>query len=187
MDFLNDIGKKVFRAARSVQELTREGMENTRLSADLRAAKSELDKRFLTLGRAYYAVASGDEDEVPRELIESVSEALAEIDFLNAQRDRVRASEKCPGCGAMQPEGARFCSNCGRRMPEAAPAPAEEASDADEEYCAECGAMRHGESKFCPVCGCAFADSDIPAVIPAPKADFSAPPEEPDDAEGYGE
>ena len=147
MDFLNDIGKKVFRAARSVQELTREGMENTRLSADLRAAKSELDKRFLTLGRAYYAVASGDEDEVPRELIESVSEALAEIDFLNAQRDRVRASEKCPGCGA----------------------------------------MRHGESKFCPVCGCAFADSDIPAVIPAPKADFSAPPEEPDDAEGYGE
>lgn len=187
MDFLNDIGKKVFRAARSVQELTREGVESTRLAADLRAARAELDKRYLALGRAYYAVVSGDVDEVPQELIEGVSGALAEIDSLNAQRERARAQEKCPGCGAMQSEGARFCSNCGRRMPEQAPALAEETPEAAEEYCAECGAMRHGESKFCPVCGCAFADGDVPAVIPAPQAEEAVPPEEPDDAEAYGE
>lgn len=35
MDFLNDLGKRFTRVARSVQERTREGWESTRLSADL--------------------------------------------------------------------------------------------------------------------------------------------------------
>ena len=46
MEFFNDLGKKSSHAARSVQERTREGVENTRLSADLRAARAELERQL---------------------------------------------------------------------------------------------------------------------------------------------
>ena len=125
MDFFNGLGKKFTKAARSVQELTREGVENTRLAADLRSARSELDRQFADLGRAYYESLSAG-DEVPEELVSRVRVTMEGIEALLAQKERARAQVRCPDCGAMQSEDARFCSSCGRRMPEPGPEPEDE-------------------------------------------------------------
>lgn len=182
MDFFNEIGKKFTKAARSVQDLTREGVENTRLAADLRSARSELERRFADLGRAYYETLS-DGGEVPAELVSRVRATMEGIEALLAQKERARAQVRCPDCGAMQPEDARFCSSCGRRMPEPGPEPADEppASEDGAEYCAECGAMREGNAKYCAVCGFSFDDADAPAPRPETGEVPAEPAEEPDE------
>ena len=103
---------------------------------------------------------------------------------LLAQKDRTRAQVRCPGCGAMQAADARFCSSCGRQMPEPSPQPIEESVGEDGvEYCAECGAMRQNGAKYCDVCGFAFDDADVPAPAPRPESDLAPaePAEEPDE------
>lgn len=182
MDFLNDLGKRFTRVARSVQERTREGWESTRLSADLYSLRGDLERQYTTLGEAYFKAVSAGE-EVPQELVSRVKATVDRIDELTALREnRVR----CPACGSFQAPEARFCSKCGRRMPEDAPEPVEEPVEEDEsEYCPECGAMRHEDSNFCAVCGHAFAanaakeEPEAPAK-PEPAAPSEPPAEEPD-------
>ena len=182
MDFLNDLGKRFTRVARSVQERTREGWEITRLSADLYSLRGDLERQYTALGEAYFKAVSAGE-EVPQELVSRVKATVDRIDELTALREnRVR----CPACGSFQAPEARFCSKCGRRMPEDAPEPVEEPVEEDEsEYCPECGAMRHEDSNFCAVCGHAFAanaakeEPEAPAK-PEPAAPSEPPAEEPD-------
>ena len=182
MDFLNDLGKRFTRVARSVQERTREGWESTRLSADLYSLRGDLERQYTALGEAYFKAVSAGE-EVPQELVSRVKATVDRIDELTALREnRVR----CPACGSFQAPEARFCSKCGRRMPEDAPEPVEEPVEEDEsEYCPECGAMRHEDSNFCAVCGHAFAanaakeEPEAPAK-PEPAAPSEPPAEDPD-------
>ncbi len=91
----------------------------------------------------------------------------------------------CPDCGKEVPD-AKFCKNCGARLPEveeAAPVVSEEvkpivveetipvsASEVTEEevieeepqsnvkYCHNCGFELNGEFKFCPNCGASFSN-----------------------------
>lgn len=182
MDFFGDLSKKFSQAARSVTERTKEGVESTKLAVDLRAAKSELEARLAELGRAYYDSVTLEGREVPEELIQKVRESVALVDSLTAQRDRALRQNRCPACGAVQAQEARFCSNCGRPMPEPAPA-VEEEPEVETEYCPACGAMREGNAKFCVVCGGAFVkeDGNPPAVIVESKTDLPEPLEEPED------
>ncbi len=182
MEFFNDLGKKFSHAARSVQERTREGVENTRLSADLRAARAELERQLTELGRAYFEFAGGGEP-VPDELVARVRATMEQIEALSAQRERARQQTRCPGCGAVQSGEARFCSNCGRPMPEKSPelrdAPA---ADDEVQYCEHCGAMRQNGVRFCTVCGAPFepgedAPAPQPPAVPAPAAPLEEPEE----------
>lgn len=54
------------------------------------------------------------------------------------------AGRPCPSCGAMIPEGAKFCPGCGAAAP--APQPA-------VKVCPACGAQVPEGAKFCPSCG----------------------------------
>ena len=175
MDFLNDLGKKFTQAARSVQAFTRESTESTRLSSALRDARDELDSLYAELGRACYEQHTRPESEIPADLFDRVRAALERVDELSARRER-RA--RCPGCGAVQPIEARFCSNCGRRMPEDAPAPIE-ADDEDGQYCPECGAMRRDDADFCAVCGHSFVEAPAPE-FPAPEVPDAPDPTRPE-------
>ena len=190
MDFLNDLGKKFTQAARSVQAFTRESTESTRLSSALRDAREELDSLYAELGRACYEQRVRPESEISDELYDRVTAALERLDELSARKDR---KARCPGCGAVQALDARFCSNCGRRMPEDAPTPVTETDDTDGQYCPECGAMRKDDAGFCAVCGHSFAEVPAPEA-PAPEAPDAPDPtrpeplEEPDASdEPYGE
>lgn len=184
MDFLNDLGKKFTKAASRVQAFTRDGVESTRLNADLRDARSELETHYAELGKAYYESLGTADGEIPAALIDRIRACLEHIEELTAQRDR---RVRCPGCGSVQDAEARYCSNCGKRMPEDLPLPAAEPEEDDAEYCPECGAMRREGDDYCAVCSHSFvreAAALSAAPTPKPAADRPAPLEEP---EHFGE
>jgi predicted amidophosphoribosyltransferase len=54
----------------------------------------------------------------------------------------------CPSCGRTV-AAAKFCSECGKPLPGAAPADG-------SKFCPECGAKIPANSKFCPECGKRF-------------------------------
>ena len=60
---------------------------------------------------------------------------------------------QCTGCGGANPEGARFCVQCGTALARACPA---------------CGAAVAGAQKFCASCGRALAVAVAAAPQPAP-------------------
>ena len=68
----------------------------------------------------------------------------------------------CPGCGHVNPEGARFCGNCATSLVEPSP-------------CPSCGAPNPAEQKFCNACGheltaarAGAAGNGAPVAPPAP-------------------
>lgn len=62
-----------------------------------------------------------------------------------------RGKTRCPGCGAMVSEGARFCGACGAAMKAEAPP--------DEPRCPSCGASIRPGVNFCGSCGQPVAHS----------------------------
>ncbi len=56
------------------------------------------------------------------------------------QAQQSTATKKCPKCGAEVGANAKFCPECGEKMPVA-------------KFCPECGAKVDANAKFCPECG----------------------------------
>jgi len=188
MEFFNDLSKRFTSVAKTVSEKTKDSVEVTRIANDLRVQKNALEQLYTELGKACYAVRMGDgEAEQAEQLAERIQKTLARIEELSAQRDAIRDVRRCPGCGAVMTKEARFCSSCGRRLPEDAPAPAAE-DVGSAEYCPDCGAQRTGEERFCAVCGKSFVDKDAaPEPEPAPAEPVPVNVEEPADPEEAGE
>ena len=62
---------------------------------------------------------------------------------------------KCPKCQTENPEGAKFCNECGNKL---------------EFVCPQCGKVNYLGSKFCNECG-----HDLRKPTPAPPIDYSKP------------
>ncbi len=69
----------------------------------------------------------------------------------------------CPNCNATNRDAAKFCDNCGFRLPSA---------------CPNCGTVNRAEAKFCDNCGWRLAGDGAAAAgaQPAPRPPTSAPP-----------
>lgn len=186
MDFLNDLGRKFTKAARSVQEMTLDTVESSRLAEKVReySVRSELENLHAEIGRAYLKSLDGEGD-VPAELIERARAVAKRLAAMEGPKDA--DLRRCPHCGTPADKSSAYCSRCGKPLPDDAPAPAVSAMpEADEpEYCADCGAMRQSGSKYCAVCGAAYAKDG--SVVPAkPHVEFAPVedlPEEPDNFE----
>lgn len=66
----------------------------------------------------------------------------------------------CPNCGANQVAGAKFCNQCGTRLPEAV-------VTTINPTCAQCGHVNPEDSKFCGECGASLEVVTVPAPSPA--------------------
>ena len=117
MAFFNDFMEKVNQAAQSVTNKTKEGMEISRLSGEGRSIQSELEGIYGQIGRAYVE-ANGATTEAMSALSARAAELLARLEELEHQKLQLRNQNACPACGAVMPKDARFCSNCGEKMPE---------------------------------------------------------------------
>lgn len=61
-----------------------------------------------------------------------------------AEQEAQAAKFDCPSCGTRNPEGTRFCQECGTALAIAAPA---------KEFCIGCGAQLPPGGRFCGACG----------------------------------
>lgn len=68
------------------------------------------------------------------------AEALKSTAGENKKEEKSSASIKCPKCGAEINSNAKFCSECGEKLPQ-------------NKFCTECGAKVSSSAKFCPECG----------------------------------
>lgn len=66
----------------------------------------------------------------------------------------------CPTCGANQPDGAKFCNQCGAQLPAM--------TVVINLTCATCGHVNPSGSKFCGECGAQLETMSMPAPAPAP-------------------
>lgn len=152
MAFFNEFKKKFNEAAQSVTSITKDGMEITRLASESRGINTEIITLHEQIGRIYVE-SKGTNHEALAPLCARVEELKQRLEELDRQKMQLKNQNRCPACGAGMSKGARFCSSCGQRMPEATteatPAPSVE----NVTYCPDCGAMRKGEDPFCAVCG----------------------------------
>lgn len=159
MEFFNDLSKRFSNVAKSVTEKTKDSVEVTRIASDLRIQKNALEQLYTELGKICFAIRMGDGDaEQAEQLSDRIQKTRDRIEELTAQRDAIRDVRRCPGCGAVMAREARFCSSCGKRLPEDAPETDPE-DPADAEYCPDCGAQRGPNDRFCTVCGKSFEAS----------------------------
>ena len=175
MAFFNDFKEMFTNAAQSVTNKTKDSVEITRLSSESRSIAGELEDLYREIGRVYVD-SQGTDGVTLAPLCAKVAELRDRLESLERQKLQLRNQNRCPSCGAVMAKGARFCSNCGSRMPEPAPEP-EPAPNANAIYCPECGAMCKDEDEFCGVCGRNLREEPeeaAPVNAPAAEADSAA-------------
>ena len=65
----------------------------------------------------------------------------------------------CPNCNTINPDGTKFCRECGTKLeipaPEPTPEPAPEPEPAvpEKRFCTNCGTEASGDTRFCSECG----------------------------------
>lgn len=69
---------------------------------------------------------------------------------------------QCSACGLQNPDDGKFCTDCGKPLAQAPPAPAGTTA-----FCTNCGARMPADSRFCTACGVPVG-SGTAAVTPAP-------------------
>ncbi|MDQ6773338.1 MAG: SPFH domain-containing protein [Candidatus Dormibacteraeota bacterium] len=74
-----------------------------------------------------------------------------------AQQAPAAVQVRCPNCGTLNSETAKFCASCGTSL---APAPAPAAAAAGV-TCANCGTLNLAGAKFCANCGTALAPAKV--------------------------
>lgn len=157
MAFFNDFKELFTSAAQSVSSKTKEGMESARLAGESRSLANALSGVYEQIGRIYTESEGGDTENLGA-LRRHALELREKIEMLEKQRMQLRNQNRCPACGAAAAKEARFCANCGRRMPEESPEVEPAPEMADVHYCPECGAMMKDGEKFCAMCG--FGETD---------------------------
>ena len=179
MDFLKEFSKQFSGKGRSTPDKPREGTGLNRHDAKLAEAKASLNRLYERYGRACYAARTGQGDPAgTHELALRIQATLLQVEELTDARDAARELKRCLNCGAVFGKEARFCSHCGKRLPEAAPRPEPVQPG---EYCPECGAQREAGDSRCPMCGLDFCAPAEPAPVPAETLSDDIPaPEEPD-------
>ena len=178
MDFLNEFSKKFSSVARSVSGGSKEPAEVTRLNGELRDAEAALRQLYARYGQLCFDGFGGGEEA--EGLATRIRAGRLQVAELTDRRDAARDYKRCLSCGAVHPREAKFCSACGKRLPDAAPKPEPVAAG---EYCPACGALREDDAPRCPVCGAYFdAEPEAPAPqAPAPEVG-GGDVEEPNDA-----
>ncbi len=161
---------KLNRMAKNIGDKAGDAVEITKLTSDIALENNALNGDLKKIGEFYYNIfAAGG--EVAPEVVEFCNSAKvrydniavkqAEIEKIKEENEAekqpapaaapqpIATAVKCPGCGADNTPGTKFCHNCGMKLEVAPPAP----RPVEEKTCAGCGRVLPRGTKFCPECG----------------------------------
>ena len=133
MAFFKDFGKQVSDIAQAVGKRSGEAAEVGRLNGLKQGIYQQIEELYSQIGKAYFATRDGDVHQQADALCGQVTQLQGEVDRLNRLIDTLRHQRRCQECGQVQPSSARFCANCGARLPEDAPQPKPAPAPADQD------------------------------------------------------
>ena len=133
MAFFKDFGKQVSDIAQTVGKRTGEAAEVGRLNGRKQGLFQQIEALYSQIGKAYFATREGAVHEQADKLCSQVDKLQGEIEKLDRMIDKIRRQRRCPDCGQVQSESARFCANCGARLSEDEPEMVEAAPQEPEE------------------------------------------------------
>jgi hypothetical protein len=121
--------------------------------SDLQNQESEI---LLEIGKQAYGrdPSSWPQDaklKLIRENIAAAQATLGEAKQVQEQAEAAKAAEdakgRCPSCGHKNPDGVKFCQECGTKLGEAA-----------KTFCTSCGMELAAGTRFCGGCGARQGD-----------------------------
>ncbi len=115
---------------------------------DLKMQEQEL---FAEIGRQAYSANPGayPQSDKLRLVQMNIMDAEKRLDACNLEKQAAEAAKKsqeeaaaCPSCGHVNPEGVKFCQECGGKL-----------TSAGKAFCTSCGAELAAGTRFCGECG----------------------------------
>ena len=179
MAFFDELGKRLSGTASKVQEMTRDGIELTKLQQEQKRLENEIEKDELALGKLARHLLKDSDDPAVKAIIDKLNSEEADLKAVFDRRDYIKSLGRCPACGTAVQSGSKFCPACGERIPEReAPDPVFKRENKDMEFCPNCGATVRPGLKFCPMCGKPYS-SDVKETIIIGDMEQKAAPAEP--------
>lgn len=174
-DMNMDVLEKVQDIVKAASDKTSELIEVSRLKAGIAEERRALTEQMAKLGAVYYELYKNGEVLTPEAVnicmiadkyTTKIEERQAELTRINEANAAKRAAKnpapestelECPECGSKNPEGAKYCFDCGAKLPEIIDVEASEVEPEPEppakHYCTNCGAELAEGKKFCSECG----------------------------------
>lgn len=116
MDIFDKIGVTLASAGKDVTQKAKDVSEVAKLKIDIRSKEEFVEKQYAALGKRYYEKYKDEKDHEEAEQFFLISEALEEIERMQAGVMKIQGAAKCPNCGAKVAETASFCSSCGAKI-----------------------------------------------------------------------
>ncbi|MCL1951192.1 MAG: zinc ribbon domain-containing protein [Oscillospiraceae bacterium] len=122
--------------------------------AELDGMEAQEARLFEAIGRQAWeqspgAWPEGAQVETLRQEMAAAREALEALRAVK-EKEEEEAKHRCAGCGYRNPDDARFCNQCGKPLPGAAPIPV---AAPVEPFCGRCGTKLVPGALFCAECG----------------------------------
>jgi hypothetical protein len=119
--------------------------------SELSGLQKQETELLLEIGKAAYAhnPSVWPQDGKLKLIQQNIAVAQATLDAAKSESEAAEAAKaaedakgRCPGCGHKNPEGVKFCQECGSPLAAAGP-----------KHCTACGAELAAGTRFCGECG----------------------------------
>ena len=151
MAFFEKVGEQFQSSINSVSAKTKNAMEASTLSSQLKINEDSLKKAYAELGRAFF---DKNKDNIPVEYEKQFADIAKAKADVKETGDRLRAVKKikvCCSCAAEIGLGVKFCPKCGAENEVIEEAIID--TPANVGKCPSCGAKLKPGAMFCNACG----------------------------------
>lgn len=159
-----DFFEKIKESIDKVSIKAKETIEINKIKGQISKIQEQKRKAFEELGSIVYEMLGADNLEL--EKLKEKAEAIKELDRQIKEKEQellevqTKAQQEIEGlksiykceCGAIIPEGSKFCVNCGKKV-EVKEVETVKPEQTTETLHCKCGAFIHPGAKFCVKCG----------------------------------
>jgi protein-arginine kinase activator protein McsA len=118
------IGEKFTKFASGTKKQAQVLVETSKLNSAIHKEEAAIQAAYSQIGKSYFDTYRDDAD-IPanfREMLDGILGRMNEIENLKAKITQIKGLKTCPACGAEAESETLFCSKCGHRFEEEAPA-----------------------------------------------------------------
>ena len=109
MAFLDDLGAKLSKTGQKTMQKANELADITKLNMRTGELNKAVQELYAKVGEQYYALHRSQPEEALAPLCGEIDAAMAEMDQIKADIQRIRQIKVCPSCGYENPSDASFC------------------------------------------------------------------------------